>query len=48
MTSAAALTAVVAAWRHRRTPAAIAIAVQVALTLVYWQQMVRYFDRQAQ
>ncbi len=48
VTSAAALTAVVAARRHRRMPAALAIAVQMALTLVYWQQMVRYFDRQAQ
>ncbi len=48
VTSAAALSAVVAAWRRRRTPAAIAIVVQMALTMVYWQQMVRYFDRQAQ
>lgn len=48
VTSAVALTGVVAAWRRRRTAAAIAIAVQMGLTLVYWQQMVRYFDRQAQ
>jgi hypothetical protein len=25
--------------------AAVATAVQMALTLVYWQQMVRYLDR---
>lgn len=48
VTSAAALAAVVAARRRRGVPAAIAIAVQMALTLVYWQQMVRYFDRRAQ
>jgi hypothetical protein len=28
--------------------AAIATAVQMALTSVYWQQMVRYFERQPQ
>ncbi|SPM27269.1 hypothetical protein A4G26_01460 [Mycobacterium terramassiliense] len=48
VTSAAALSAGVAASRRRRIPAAIATAVQMALTLVYWQQMARYFDRQAQ
>ncbi|OBG37276.1 hypothetical protein A5673_16640 [Mycobacterium sp. E3198] len=48
LTSAAALSTVVAARRRRRVPAAIALAVQMGLTLVYWQQMVRYFDRQAQ
>ncbi|WP_241524221.1 DUF6653 family protein [Mycobacterium paraense] len=48
VTSVAALSALVAARRHRRLPAAIAVAVQMALTLVYWQQMVRYFDRHAQ
>jgi hypothetical protein len=48
LTSAAALTAIIAARRHRPVPAAIATAVQMALTLVYWRQMVRYFDRQAQ
>ena len=46
--SAAALSAVVAARRHRPAPAAIATAIQMALTLVYWEQMVRYFDRQPQ
>jgi hypothetical protein len=29
-------------------PAAIATAVQMALTLAYWEQMVRYFDRRPQ
>jgi hypothetical protein len=48
LTSAAALTAIIAARRHRPVPAAIATAVQMALTLVYWRQMVRYFDRRAQ
>lgn len=48
LTSAAALGAVVAARRHRPLPAAIATAAQMALTLVYWQQMVRYFERQSQ
>jgi hypothetical protein len=43
--SAAALCAVVAARRRRPVPAALATAVQMALTLVYWAQMVRYFDR---
>ncbi|WP_196772480.1 DUF6653 family protein [Mycobacterium colombiense] len=46
-TSAAALVALVAARRHRLRPAVIAVAVQMALTLVYWQQMVRYFDRRS-
>jgi hypothetical protein len=45
-TSAAALSGVLAARRHRLIPALIASAVQMALTLVYWEQMVRYFDRQ--
>ncbi|OMC21767.1 hypothetical protein A5737_23050 [Mycobacterium colombiense] len=44
-TSAAAFVAVVAARRHRLRPALIAVVVQMALTLVYWQQMVRYFER---
>jgi hypothetical protein len=46
--SVAALTALVAARRHRLFPAVIATAVQMVLTLVYWQQMVRYLDRQSQ
>ncbi len=47
VTSAAALGAVIAARRHRLLPAAVATAVQMALTLVYWEQMVRYFERQS-
>src|SRR5207237_4037643 len=46
LTSAAALSAVISARRRRLVPAALATAVQMALTLVYWEQMVRYFDRQ--
>ncbi len=48
VTSGVALSAVVAARRHRLLPALIATAVQMALTLVYWEQMVRYFERQSQ
>ncbi|WP_197283775.1 DUF6653 family protein [Mycobacterium sp. Marseille-P9652] len=48
VTSAAAVAALVAARRRRLRTAAIAVAVQMALTLVYWQQMVRYFERAAQ
>jgi hypothetical protein len=48
LTSVAALSAVIAARRHRLVPAAVATAVQMALTLVYWEQMVRYFDRRSQ
>ena len=44
-TSAVAVVAIVAARRHRPVLAAVATAVQMALTLVYWQQMVRYLDR---
>ena len=47
-TSGAALVAVVAARRRRALAAAIATAAQMALTLVYWQQMVRYFERSPQ
>ncbi|WP_231984146.1 DUF6653 family protein [Mycobacterium sp. E342] len=46
LTSLAALGAVSAAGRRRVLPAAVAIAVQMALTLVYWQQMVRYLERE--
>jgi hypothetical protein len=45
-TSIAAVTAVVAARQHRLGTAAAATAAQMTLTLVYWQQMVRYLDRQ--
>lgn len=47
-TSAAAAVAVLAARRRKLLPAALATAVQMVLTLVYWEQMVRYFERQAQ
>ena len=46
LTSAVALGAVIAARRRRLIPAATATAVQMAMTLVYWKQLVRYFDRQ--
>ena len=45
-TSAVSVGAVVAARRHRLLPAAIATAVQMALTLVYWELMVRYLERE--
>jgi uncharacterized protein DUF6653 len=48
LTSASALVAIVAARLRRPRPAAIATALQMALTLVYWEQMVRYWDRRAQ
>lgn len=46
-TSATALVAMFAARRHRLRPALIALVVQMAMTLVYWQQMVRYLERQS-
>ena len=48
LTSAVSLSAIIAARRHRLLPAAIATAVQMSLTLVYWEQMVRYFERETQ
>ncbi|MBO0865540.1 MAG: hypothetical protein J2P16_10770 [Mycobacterium sp.] len=45
VTSAAAIVAIVAARGHRLLLASAATAVQMALTLVYWRQMVRYRDR---
>lgn len=45
-TSAAAAVGVVAARRRQVRPAVIAVAVQMALTMLYWQQMVRYLARQ--
>ena len=48
LTSAVALAGVVAARRRRLLPAVVATAVQMALTLVYWEQMARYFDREPQ
>jgi hypothetical protein len=40
-----AVAALVAARRHRAVLALVTTAAQMALTLVYWQQMVRYLDR---
>ena len=45
VSSLAAVFAVIAARRHRLLPALTATAVQMALTLVYWALMARYFDR---
>jgi hypothetical protein len=45
-TSVVAAVGVVAAHRHRLRPAVIAVAAQMALTMLYWQQMVRYLERQ--
>ena len=45
LTSLAAVGAIVASARRRRVPAAVACAAQMALTLVYWELMVRYWDR---
>ncbi|MGH3967254.1 MAG: DUF6653 family protein [Mycobacterium sp.] len=45
LTSIAAVAAIVAARRRRLVAAAAATAVQMALTLVYWQQMTRYLER---
>ncbi|WP_369830807.1 DUF6653 family protein [Mycobacterium sp. 1245852.3] len=46
--SAAAVGAVLAANRRRLRPALIAVALQMTLTLVYWEQMVRYLERRSQ
>jgi hypothetical protein len=45
VTSAVAVVAILAARRHRPVLAAIATAAQMGLTLLYWQQMVRYLQR---
>ncbi len=44
-TSLSAAVAVVSSVRRRLTPAVAACAVQMALTLVYWEMMARYWDR---
>jgi hypothetical protein len=46
--SAAGVIAVVAARRRRPVPAAAATTAQMALLLVYWELMARYFDRHQQ
>ncbi|GAB4585739.1 DUF6653 family protein [Nocardia sp. IFM 10818] len=43
--TAAGLVAVISARRRRLLPAAVATLVQMALLLVYWEQMARYFER---
>ena len=48
LTSAVALVGVVAARRRRLVPAVAATAAQMALTMVYWAQMARYFERERQ
>ncbi len=45
VTSVAAVAAIVASARRRAVPAAVACATQMALTLVYWELMARYWDR---
>ena len=44
-TSIAAVCAIVAAWRRRLRPALTATVLQMALTLVYWELMVRFLER---
>jgi hypothetical protein len=45
ITSLVAIFAMLAARRHRVLATVVTTAVQMALTLVYWHLMVRYFDR---
>jgi hypothetical protein len=42
----AGITALIAARRHRAAPAAGATAVLMALLLVYWRLMARYYNQQ--
>jgi hypothetical protein len=46
LTSVVWLLGVIAARRHRLRPAALAAVAQMSLTLLYWEQMVRYFERE--
>jgi hypothetical protein len=46
LTSAVSLLGVIAARRHRLRPAALAVVAQMSLALLYWEQMVRYFERE--
>jgi hypothetical protein len=48
LTSAVWLGGVIAAHRHRLMPAAVATGAQMLLTLIYWEQMARYFERHRQ
>jgi hypothetical protein len=45
LTSLAAVAAIVASARRRAVPAAVACIGQMALTLVYWELMTRYWER---
>jgi Na+-transporting NADH:ubiquinone oxidoreductase subunit NqrD len=45
VTSLAAVGAIVASALRRPVPAAVACITQMALTLVYWELMARYWDR---
>ena len=45
VTSLAAVGAIVASARRRPVSAAVACTIQMALTLVYWELMTRYWDR---
>ncbi|ORA11711.1 DUF6653 family protein [Mycobacterium asiaticum] len=45
VTSAIALRAAIAARRHQLRPAVVSVAAQMALTMLYWQLMVRYLAR---
>lgn len=45
LTSLAAVGAIAASARRRPVPAVVACAAQMALTLVYWELMARYWDR---
>ncbi|WP_041451027.1 DUF6653 family protein [Hoyosella subflava] len=43
--TAAGITAMIAAHRHRAVPAAAATAAMMGLLMVYWELMARYLDR---
>ncbi|MBB3037103.1 DUF6653 family protein [Hoyosella altamirensis] len=43
--TAAGITAMIAAHRHRTVPAAAATAAMMGLLMVYWELMARYLDR---
>ncbi|WP_241483126.1 DUF6653 family protein [Nocardiopsis halophila] len=42
--SAASTVAVASAWRRKAAPAVVGTAVTMGLTMVYWSQMVRYYE----
>lgn len=43
--TAASVAALIAARRRRAAPAAVGTACEMAMLLVYWRQMARYYDR---